>query len=88
MPRSQSVHDVPGRDAEVRAATAERKLKRLRTENESLRRKLGLCEEALNVAVQQRKLMARLAARTPQFSDPLEIFEVERMRDRILGKAV
>jgi hypothetical protein len=34
----------------------------------------------------ERKLMARLADDTPQFSNPVEIWEAKKLRDKILLK--
>jgi hypothetical protein len=39
----------------------------------------------LEIYARERKLMARLAAKTPQFSNRVEVWEAEKLRDAILG---
>lgn len=40
--------------------------------------------ELLDQYAHERKLMARLADRTPQFFNPLDVMEAEKVRDAIL----
>lgn len=35
----------------------------------------------------ERRLLARLCAKTPQFSNPMDVWEAEQVRDKILAGA-
>jgi hypothetical protein len=58
---------------------AEREVRMLRKQREST---LTLLEWY----AAERKLMARLASKTPQFSNPLDVWQAEQIRDSILAK--
>lgn len=49
------------------------------------RRLISEMHGLLNQFDRERKLLARLAAETPQFSNPLEVYEAQKIRDRILS---
>jgi hypothetical protein len=40
--------------------------------------------ELLRICTEERNLMARLAASKPQFSNPIHVWEAEKLRDKIL----
>ncbi len=50
----------------------------------NLRKQIAVRDELLERYAMERKILARLAARTPQFFNPLVVFEAEQIRDRIL----
>jgi hypothetical protein len=50
-----------------------------------LRRQIAERDELLTRFNRERRLMARLAAETPQFFNPLVVMEAKQIRDRILG---
>lgn len=50
-----------------------------------LRRQLEECRELLAQFDRERRLMARLAADTPQFSNPLVVWEARKLRDGLLA---
>lgn len=56
---------------------AEREVRNLRRQVSDLRELLTQCDA-------ERKVMAMLAAPTPQFNNPLHVAEAELCRDRIL----
>ena len=49
-----------------------------------LRRQVSECHTLLDRFDRERKLMARLAADTPQFFNPLVVFEAKKIRDELL----
>jgi hypothetical protein len=50
-----------------------------------LERLLGKYKDLVNKFDKDRILLAKLAAKTPQFFDPLVAMEAEQLRDRILN---
>ena len=50
-----------------------------------LRRQIAERDELLTRFDCERRLMARLAAETPQFFNPLVVMEAKQIMDRILG---
>jgi hypothetical protein len=50
-----------------------------------LRRQIAERDDLLTRFDRERRLMARLAAETPQFFNPLVVMEAKQIRDRILG---
>jgi hypothetical protein len=50
-----------------------------------LRRQIAERDELLTRFDRERRLMARLAAETPQFFNPLVAMEAKQIRDRLLG---
>lgn len=53
----------------------------------NLRAQVAAREELLNRFDRERRLMAKLAADTPQFDNPLHIAEAKRLRDFLLGRS-
>ena len=51
-----------------------------------LRRQIKDRDDLLTRFDRERRLMARLAAETPQFFNPLVVMEAKQIRDRILGQ--
>lgn len=64
-----TAHTLSGAQAEVRA----------------VRKTLERVQNLLERYAEKRNLLARLAAKTPQFSNPLHAWEAERIRDEILA---
>jgi len=52
----------------------------------NLRRQVSQCHALLNVFDRDRRLMARLAAETPQFSNPITVMEAKKLRDELLKR--
>jgi len=50
----------------------------------SLTRQRAERDELLNIFDRERKLLAKLAADTPQFFNPLDVYEAKKIRDLIL----
>ncbi len=50
-----------------------------------LERHLTLVTRLLDEAAKDRRLLARLAAKTPQFSNPIDVWRAEKVRDRVLA---
>lgn len=50
-----------------------------------LERRIQKMDEMIGRIAAERRLMARLAADTPQFSSPLDVRAAKKIRDRILG---
>jgi hypothetical protein len=59
-------------------------LKAAEREVRSLRRRISVMRDLLDQFDRERKLMARFAADTPQFSNPLQVWEAKKIRDGIL----
>lgn len=57
--------------------SAQREVRALRKQRKELNR-------LLDKGWQNQKALARLAAKTPQFSNPLDAWEAEKLRDEIL----
>lgn len=52
----------------------------------SLRGQLSVCHALLNSFDSDRRLMARLAADTPQFANPITVMEAKKLRDQLLQR--
>ena len=53
----------------------------------NLRAQVAAREELLNRFDRERRLMAKLAADTPQFDNPLHVAEAKEIRDFLLGRS-
>jgi hypothetical protein len=51
----------------------------------NLRRQISQRDALLNVFDRDRRLMAKLAAEAPQFSNPITVMEAKKLRDEILN---
>lgn len=51
-----------------------------------LERRLDFAHKLLERYARERMLLARLASKTPQFSNPLEVLDAEKLRDNILAR--
>ncbi len=51
----------------------------------SLTKQRAELEELLKIFDRERSLLAKLAAKTPQFYNPFDVLEAEKIRDRILN---
>ncbi len=61
----------------------------LRAAERLVRELLKLHQRAVQLLEQyasDRKLLAKLASKTPQFYNPLDVYEAERIRDEILSE--
>lgn len=54
----------------------------------SLRKRCEYLASLVEAMAPEMKLLARLAAKTPQFSNPLEVWKAEAVRDRVLSGKV
>lgn len=50
-----------------------------------LRNHVRECHELLERFDKERKMLAKLAAETPQFFNPLDVMEAKKIRDKILN---
>lgn len=49
-----------------------------------LQKQIAVRDDLLDRFDRERRMLAKLAARTPQFFNPLEAMEAEKIRDRLL----
>lgn len=63
------------------AERAVRSLRKQRAERDEL---LNIFDELLNIFDREREMLAKLAAETPQFFNPLHVMEAKKIRDLIL----
>jgi hypothetical protein len=60
-------------------------LKSAQTLVRQLRRQIAVRDDLLTKYRNDRKVLAKMAAETPQFFNPLDVSDARRLRDAILG---